>query len=102
MKKKIGIAIGLLAVVIAALFLLFRNPIVSCNIEIPENYMDAARSQAKGLYSERLPLVPIVVRINSYSEDVLYYTIYYFPLGTVGMSYSGGDGYNIEKPLINM
>ena len=102
MKKKIGIVIGLLTVVMAVLVLLCRNPIVTGDLEIPQNYMDAARDQAKGLYSKRLPLVPIVVRINSYSENVLYYTIYYFPLGTVGMSYSGGDGYNIEKPLTNM
>lgn len=102
MKKKTGIAIGLLVVLMAALFLFCRNPIVTSDIEIPKNYMDAARNQAKGLYSKRLPLVPVVVRIDSYSEGVLYYTIYYFPAGSVGMSYIEGEGYNIEKPLTNL
>ena len=44
-------------------------------------------------------MIPVYVRIDSYAEEKLYYTIYYFPFGTVGMSYVEGDGYNIEKSL---
>lgn len=102
MKKKIGIVVALIVVVAAVLFGLSQNPIVSCNIEIPESYMEAAKEQAKGAYSKRLPLVPVYVSIEDYSEGVLYYTIHYFPLGTVEMSYREDGGYNIEKPLTNM
>ena len=102
MRRKIGITVILLAAVIGALILLNRNPIVSCDIEIPTNYMDVVKDQARGVYSQRLPLVPVYVRINQYEDGVLYYTIYYFPVGSVGMSYTGGDGYNIEKSLTNM
>ena len=102
MRRKIGITVILLVAVTGTLILLNRNPIVSCDIEIPTTYMDAVKDQARGVYSQRLPLVPVYVRINQYAEGVLYYTIYYFPVGSVGMSYTGGDGYNIEKPLTNM
>ena len=81
------------------LFAFSKNPIVSCNIEITENYMEAVKEQAQGIYSNRLPLIPVYVRIDRYEEEKLYYTIYYFPLGTVGMSYVEGDGYNIEKQM---
>ena len=86
-------------VFIIVLFVFSKNPIVSCNIEIPEPYMEAVKEQAEGVYSKRLPLIPVYVRIDSYAEEKLYYTIYYFPLGTVGMSYIEGEGYNIEKQL---
>jgi len=99
MKKKIGVGVIITVVLIIMLFAFSHNPIVSCNIEIPESYMEAVKEQAEGVYSNRLPLIPIYVRIDSYAEEKLYYTIYYFPLGTVGMSYIEGDGYNIEKQL---
>ncbi|MBR4059963.1 MAG: hypothetical protein IKK03_09010 [Lachnospiraceae bacterium] len=99
MKKKIGIGIILIVVLVIVLFAFSKNPIVSCNIEIPENYMEAVKEQAEGVYSKRLPLIPAYVRIERYEEEKLYYTIYYFPLGTVGMSYIEGVGYNIEKQL---
>ncbi|MBR2037708.1 MAG: hypothetical protein IKJ16_07390 [Agathobacter sp.] len=99
MKKKIGMGIIITVVFIIVLFVFSKNPIVSCNIEIPESYMEAVKEQAEGVYSKRLPLIPVYVRIDSYAEEKLYYTIYYFPLGTVGMSYIEGEGYNIEKQL---
>ena len=100
MRRKIGIIVILLVAIMGTLILLNRHPIVSC--DIPTIYMDAVKDQARGVYSQRLPLVPVYVRINQYEEGVLYYTIYYFPVGSVGMSYIGGDGYNIEKSLTNM
>ena len=99
MKKKIGIDVLIIVVFMIVLFTFSKNPIVSNNIEIPEFYMEAVKEQAEGAYSKRLPLIPIYVRIDSYAEEKLYYTIYYFPFGTVGMSYTREDGYNIEKSL---
>ena len=99
MKKKLSIGAIIIVVFIIILFAFSKNPIVSCNIEIPENYMEAVKKQAEGVYSSRLPLIPVYVRIDRYEEEKLYYTIYYFPLGSVGMSYAEEEGYNIEKPL---
>ena len=99
MKKKIGIGVIFTVVLVIVLFAFSKNPIVSCDIEIPENYLEAVKEQVEGVYSKRLPLIPVYVRIDSYAEEKLYYTIYYFPLGSVGMSYVEGDGYNIEKSL---
>lgn len=99
MKKKMGIGVIITVVLLIVLFAFSKNPIVSCNIEIPESYMEAVKEHAEGVYSNRLPLVPVYVSIDEYSEGALYYTIYYFPFGSVGMSYVEGDGYNIEKQL---
>jgi len=99
MKKKLGTGIVLIVMLIIVLFASSKSPIVSCDMEIPEAYMEAVKDQAEGVYSKRLPLVPIYVRIDRYEEEKLYYTIYYFPFGSVGMSYIEGDGYNMEKPL---
>ena len=87
---------------IAVLGVFATNPIVSCKIEIPEDYLEAIESQSKGVYSEKLPLVPIYTSVDSYSDGIVHYTIHYFPFGAVGMSYIEGDGYNIEKPLTGL
>ena len=97
--KKIIISIIIAAIFIAGLGLLASNPIVNSKVDIPSHYLKAIESQSKGVYSNRLPLVPVYVSVDSISDSKVYYTIYYFPLGTVGMSYTEGDGYNIEKPL---
>lgn len=102
MKKKLitaGIVIVVLVLVLGAFA---SHPIIICSIEIPENYLAAIESQSKGLYSGTLPLVPICAVVHSYSENKVLYTIYYFPFGTVGMSYIESDGYNIEKPLMGL
>ena len=102
MKRKIGIGVILTVFLMIVLFVFSRNPVVSSDIEIPVSYMEAVKEHAEGVYSNRLPLVPVYISIDEYSAGALYYTIYYFPFGTVGMSYIEGDGYNIEKPLTNM
>ena len=99
MKKKISIGIILVVVLTILIFAFYKTPVVSSKIEIPENYMEAVKEQAQGVYSSRLPLIPVYVRVDSYVEEKIFYTIYYFPFGTVGMSYIEGDGYNIEKSL---
>lgn len=94
--KKTMIALLLAAVVLG---LLTAQPILSCTFELPEAYRQAIQDQAKGRYSVRLPLVPVFVKTERFEEERVYYTIYYFPLGSVGMSYHPEDGYNIEKTL---
>ena len=74
MKKKMGIGVIITVVLLIVLFAFSKNPIVSCNIEIPENYMEAIKEQAEGVYSKRLPLIPVYVRIDNYAEKKLYYT----------------------------
>ena len=95
--KKVLLVITL--VLILGLGILSKNPIVICDDDLSEEYMEAIESQAEGLYSRKLPLVPVCVNVTSFDDETVYYTIYYFPLGTVGMSYNKNDGYNMEKSL---
>lgn len=64
--------------------------------------MQAIEGEAKGLYSKQIPLVPVYIHVDNYIENRVYYIIYYFPAGTVGMSYQDEDGYCIEKPLTGL
>ena len=96
MKKKI--IAGLLVATIILVFLC-QKPIVSYKTELSTEYKTAIETQAKGVYSSRLPLIPVYVSVESMEQEYVFYTIYYFPFGTVGMSYSPQDGYNIEKQL---
>ena len=99
--KKFIIIIIIVAILLTGLCILANNPIILDKSDIPSIYLDAIESQSKGVYSRILPLVPVYVSIDSISTNRVFYTIYYFPLGVVGMSYTEGDGYNIEKPLTN-
>jgi hypothetical protein len=74
-------------------------PPVSGSIEIPEEYHKAVKTQSAGVYSKKLPLIPVCIRIDGFNGKTVFYTIYYFPIGTLEMSYNIQDGYNIEKPL---
>ena len=65
-------------------------------------HAEAAERQARGLYSARLPLIPVHVSLDRMEQGTVYYTICYFPFGTVGMSYSEEGLYNIEKPLTGL
>lgn len=67
--------------------------------KLPEAYTQAIRSQAEGVYSQKLPLIPVFVRVTEFDRERVWYTIYYFPFGSVGMSYHPQDGYNMEKTL---
>ena len=100
MIKNKKTAIGIIAVLLLMILCFFTmHPLFFCDMDIPEDYASAIRSQAKGLYSRTLPLVPVYITVDRYSAGIVEYTIYYFPFGTVGMSYREWDGYNIEKPL---
>ncbi len=100
-KRKKAVVILLIAVVlIAALAYISYHPFVFRKCEVPEEYLFEIMEQAKGPYSHKLPLLPVCLSIENYSDDRVYYKIYYFPFGFIGMSYSSADGFNQEKPLI--
>lgn len=98
-QKRWIIAIAASFTLIVALKICSDHPFIVCGGGVPESYYASIQDQAKGLYSSRIPLVPIFVSIDTIERDTVFYTIHYFPFGTVGMAYSQGDGYNIEKPL---
>lgn len=99
MKKHILIAAITAAILISGLCLMASRPMISHKKDVPVPYLDAIEHQAKGVYSTRLPLLPVYVSVERFSERTVFYTIHYFPFGSVGMSYTEDDGYNIEKPL---
>ena len=96
MKKKLAVVV---AILILILMMFAENPVILGKKDLSEGYISAIESQSKGVYSKRVPLVPICVSIDSESSETVFYTIHYFPFGTVEMSYSKIDGYNMEKPL---
>ena len=96
-NKKALLVIVLLLAIFLTLAVLSKHPVLVGGNVLTETQRDAVLDQAKGVYSSKLPLVPVYVRIDSAAEEELCYTIYYFPFGTVEMRY--GDGYAIEKPL---
>lgn len=96
MKRRFWIVIILLLLLLAGFCV---RPILICSADLPEPYLLAVRNDARGFYSSKLPLVPLYVTVDGFSDRGLYYTIHYFPFGSVGMSYLEGDGYNTEKPL---
>ena len=95
-KRTAGI---LILMIVLLLFLSCMRPIIFEIAEVPVSYLDAVRTQARGLYSTKLPLLPSFVTVDRFVENKVFYTIYYFPFGSVGMSYTDGDGYNTEKTL---
>ena len=92
--------------IVIALVIVLRifsaNLIISCDFDMPQMTYEAIESQAEGTYSDKLPLVAVYVNVTDYSDEKAYYTIHYFPFGTVDMSYSETDGYNIEKQLTKL
>ena len=101
--KKVFKPIFLLIIVFIILLRIFSdNLIISCDFDIPNTTYEAIEGQSKGVYSSKLPLVAVYVNITDYSDEKAYYTIHYFPFGTVDMSYIENDGYNIEKQLTNL
>ena len=102
MKRLIKAFVVLFVALIVLLRIFSANPIISCDFDMPDKTYKAVKSQAEGVYSSKLPLVAVYVNITDYSDEKAYYTIHYFPFGTVDMSYSEGDGFNIEKQLTKL
>ena len=101
--KKLTKPVFIITIVLIILLRIFSaNLIISCDFDIPDATYEAIESQSKGVYSNKLPLVAVYVNVNYYSKGIAYYTIHYFPFGTVDMSYSESDGYNIEKQLTKL
>ena len=99
MRKNIIGVTAVTILLVLGLSILASEPVVFCKTDLPEGYLSAIESQSAGLYSRNLPLVPVFVSVNAVSGKTVFYTIHFFPVGTVGMSYREDDGYNIEKPL---
>ena len=102
MKKLFKAIIFITIAMIIVLRIFSANLIISCDFDIPHTTYEAIESQAEGVYTSRLPLVAVYVNITDYADEKAYYTIHYFPFGTVDMSYSESDGYNIEKFLTSL
>lgn len=92
---------AVLMVVLVLGWLCYR-PVVIHKEYVTPPLAEAAQQQARGLYSSRLPLIPVYVSLDRMEKGAVYYTIRYFPFGTVGMSYSEEGLYNIEKPLTGL
>ena len=102
MKKLFKAIIFIAVALIIVLRIFSANLIISCDFDMPNTTYEAIESQAKGVYSNKLPLVAVYVNITDYSDEKAYYTIHYFPFGSVDMSFSESDGYNIEKQLTKL
>ena len=74
MKKKVIFSIAIVVMLITDFGVLVANPIISGENDVPENYLEAIESQAQGLYSKVLPLVPIYITIDSFEKEKVYYT----------------------------
>ncbi len=101
-KKAKIIVLTFLVILTVVLAFLSSDPIVSCKADVPAIYLEAVEGQVKGLYSDKMPLAPFLVTVDSFSDETAFYTIHYFPFGTVEMSYNEEEGYNIEKPLTRL
>ena len=102
MKKLFKAIIFITIAMIIVLRIFSANLIISCDFDIPHTTYEAIESQAEGVYTSKLPLIAVYVNVTDYSDQKAYYTIHYFPFGTVDMSYSESDGYNIEKQLTKL
>ena len=102
MKKLLTAILVIASILVIVLGVFSSNPIIACDIDIPEESLAAVKSESEGLYSSKLPLVPIYVEVSDYANGTVYYTINYFPFGTVDMSFSESDGFNIEKQLTKL
>lgn len=101
--RKIVKPILIIAIALVIVLRIFSaNLIISCDFDMPQMTYEAIESQAEGTYSDKLPLVAVYVNVTDYPQGKAYYTIHYFPFGSVDMSYSETDGYNIEKQLTKL
>lgn len=99
--------------VCALLAALAWKPPVVCAERYEDNltpeFHAAVQSVSSGLYSYRIPLVPVCVEVTKVRNFIIdekmeygvYFNIYYLYFGRIGMMYSTCDGYGLEDPLFN-
>ena len=100
-RKPVAITVIVILLILGLFCAALQFPLL-CGLQVPKALEKAVQDQAKGIYSKSLPLMPVVVRITGFDRERVYYTIDYFPFGSVEMSYHPQDGYNIEKPLLGI
>ncbi len=101
-KKSLVIVLSVIVLLIICLGIISSHPFLTKKCEVPEEYVTEIYAQSMGIYSNRIPLLPVCISIESYSGERIYYAIHYFPFGIVGMSYNPTDGFNQEKPLTRL
>lgn len=97
----------MIALLIVALFgmilaCISSHPFVSRRCEVPEEYVAEIRAQSVGVYSKKVPFFADLHFHRAVSAGRAYYTVHYFPFGTLGMSYSLTDGFCQENPLTGL
>ncbi len=71
---------------------------VSEDKELPKQFKEVIAN--KTLCISRYDILfPVEVTIDDFSNNRLFYTIHYWPMGTLKMSYSAIDGYSTEGHL---
>ena len=98
----------ILVVLCAVLAYVCENPVVTCPDEyadvVTEEQMRDVQSIASGIYSKRIPLIPIRVNIEKvqwvemFNEYEIKFRIDYLFFGNVKIIV-GGDGISVVKPL---
>lgn len=88
--------------VLCALLSVTRDPLVfydkGCTDNMTQQQEEAVLSVSCGVYSTKLPLIPLALRVEEVSDEYVCWTQYYFPGGSRVMEYSA-DGFNCIKPL---
>ena len=105
-KKSMGKGWSYFAGVVVVLLLLAsvsQKPVLwytqDCQQMVSEQQEDAIRSVNTGVYSLRVPFIPVLLMVDECRDDYAFWTAYYFPFGTQEMELSGGDGFNCVKQL---
>lgn len=94
------IYIGIVAVLSTAVIWWMYHPPILTNAtidnQISNTELEKVVQGEYGLYSLQLPLYPLYIRVTSVEEDVIKYTVQYFPSGREDVEYSPGDGWYSE------
>ena len=62
--KKRGILAAAAGALVLSLFVLAKNPVIIGGADLPQAYLTAIESQAQGIYSRNVPLVPVCVTLH--------------------------------------
>ena len=105
LKKSLGKGLSYfigVVLVLCVLLSLSRDPMVlydqACEQNMSAQQEEAVLSVSSGVYSTRLPLITLAVRVEEVSDGYVCWTQYFFPGGNRVMEYSA-DGFNCIKPL---